>query len=57
MYQNGVLGATAGTAGTAVTAAGILPFTGLNLAWFVIAAFALLMAAGALWRVVPRRQA
>ncbi len=57
MYQHGVLGATAGTAGTAVTAAGILPFTGLNLAWYVIAAFALLMAAGALWRVVPRRQA
>jgi hypothetical protein len=58
MYQNGVLGATAtaGTAGTAATV-GILPFTGLNLVWFVIAAFALLMAAGALWRIAPRRQA
>jgi hypothetical protein len=58
MYQNGVLGATAtaGTAGTATTL-GILPFTGLNLVWFVIAAFALLMAAGALWRIAPRRQA
>lgn len=59
MYQNGVLGATAtaGTAGTAASTVGILPFTGLNLVWFVIAAFALLMAAGALWRVAPRRQA
>jgi len=41
----------------AAAAAGALPFTGLNLAWIIIVAFALLMAAGALWRLVPRHQA
>jgi hypothetical protein len=50
MYQKGLF---AGGAGTVAT----LPFTGLNLAWAVVASFALLMAAGAIWRVVPRRQA
>jgi hypothetical protein len=37
--------------------AGTLPFTGLNVLWLAIGGFALLMASGALWRVVPRRQA
>src|SRR5262249_54343266 len=37
--------------------AGKLPFTGLDIVWFVIAGFALLMAAGALWRIVPRTEA
>jgi hypothetical protein len=50
MYGNGVF---AGGVGVAAT----LPFTGLNLAWSIVAAFALLMAAGAVWRIAPRRQA
>ena len=33
-----------------------LPFTGLT-SLVAVAAFALLMAAGALWRIVPRTQA
>ena len=41
----------------AAAVAGALPFTGLNLAWIIIGAFALLMASGAIWRLVPRRQA
>jgi hypothetical protein len=40
----------------AVGVAGTLPFTGLNLVWVGIAAFTLLMTAGALWRLAPRRQ-
>ena len=36
---------------------GALPFTGLNVTWIVVAAFALLMAAGALWRIAPRSEA
>ena len=51
MYHKGVL---AGGAGTAL---GTLPFTGLNLTWAALAGFALLMAAGALWRIVPRAEA
>jgi hypothetical protein len=47
--------AVATTAGTA--AAGALPFTGINVIWIAIGGFALLMAAGALWRIVPRPQA
>jgi hypothetical protein len=50
MYHKGLF---AGGAGTVAT----LPFTGLNLVWAMVASFALLMAAGALWRIVPRRQA
>ncbi len=50
MYNNGLF---AGGAGTVA----MLPFTGLNLTWAVVAGFALLMAAGALWRIAPRRQA
>jgi hypothetical protein len=51
MYHKGIL---AGGAGTAL---GTLPFTGLNMSWVVIAAFALMMAAAAVWRIVPRTQA
>lgn len=51
MYHKGVL---AGSAGTTL---GALPYTGLNLTWAVVAGFALLMAAGAIWRIVPRAQA
>ena len=52
LFAGGVAGATAGTA-----AVGPLPFTGLGLVWIALGAFALLMAAGALWRIVPRRVA
>jgi len=51
MYHKGLI------AGGAGTVAGTLPFTGLNLVWFFVAGFALLMTAGALWRVAPRTQA
>jgi hypothetical protein len=50
MYHNGVLAGTVGTAGA-------LPFTGLNMMWVAVGAFALLMVAGAIWRIVPRRAA
>jgi hypothetical protein len=50
MYLRGLFAGGAGTLGT-------LPFTGLNVVWVAAAAFALLMAAGALWRIVPRTQA
>jgi hypothetical protein len=51
MYSDRVL--ASGAAGMA----GTLPFTGLNLMWFAVAAFTLVMAAGALWRLAPRREA
>ena len=50
MYSDRVL------ASGAASAAGMLPFTGLNLMWVAVAAFTLLMAAGALWRLAPRRE-
>ena len=50
MYSRGLLSGGAGMAGT-------LPFTGFNLVLFALAAFTLLMAAGALWRVAPRSEA
>ena len=34
-----------------------LPMTGFSVLWFVIASFALLMAGGALLRIVPRGHA
>lgn len=43
------------SSGAATLAA--LPVTGLSVLWFVIAGFALLMAGGALWRIVPRAHA
>jgi hypothetical protein len=51
MYHQGVF---AGSAGAVL---GALPFTGLNVTWIIVAAFALVMAAGALWRIAPRSQA
>ena len=64
MYNSGVLsggiGAGSVLAGGAAAAGGdlgALPFSGLSLVWFVVAAFALVMAATALWRIVPRTQA
>jgi hypothetical protein len=50
MYSDRLL--ASGTVGVA----GALPFTGLNLVWVAVAAFTLLMAAGALWRLAPRRE-
>jgi hypothetical protein len=67
MYGNSLFGGVAGVSaggalagtGAARTLMGVgtLPFTGLDLMWFALAAFTLLMAAGALWRMAPRRQA
>jgi len=61
MYNSGVLsggigagGVLAGGAAAAGGDLGVLPFSGLGLVWFVVAAFALVMAATALWRIVPR---
>jgi hypothetical protein len=58
MYGNSLFGGGVAGAATGLTAAaatqGTLPFTGLGLVWFAIGAFALLMAAGALWRIAPR---
>jgi hypothetical protein len=51
VYHKAVLVGSAGSVGAA------LPLTGLNLVWWVVGAFALLMAAGALWRIAPRREA
>jgi hypothetical protein len=64
MYNSGVLssgigagGVLAGSAAAAGGELGALPFSGLSLVWFVVAAFTLVMAATALWRIVPRTQA
>lgn len=43
------------SSGVATLAA--LPQTGFSAIWFVLAAFALVMAGGALLRIAPRRQA
>jgi LPXTG-motif cell wall-anchored protein len=45
-----------GLAAGGAAALGTLPLTGLNVMWIVVGGFALLMAAGALWRIAPRRQ-
>lgn len=44
-------------ASSGVATLATLPQTGLDAVWFVIAAFALLMAGGALLRIAPRHQA
>lgn len=51
MYDKGIttLGAAAG--------AGALPFTGLNVIWLLLAAFALVAAGLAILRVVPKTEA
>ena len=45
------------SAGTAVGGVALLPRTGLDVVWFVLAAFALIGAGTALLRVLPRRSA
>lgn len=50
MYDKALASSGAATLGT-------LPVTGFDAVWFVIAGFALLMAGGALLRIIPRRQA
>lgn len=50
MYDKGAIGGTAATLG-------MLPMTGFNVVWFVVAAFALIMAGGAVLRIIPRKQA
>jgi hypothetical protein len=49
VYHKGLIGTSIGVT--------TLPFTGLNVVWIVVAGFTLLMAAAALWRTIPRRQA
>jgi LPXTG-motif cell wall-anchored protein len=50
MYDKAALSGSAATIG-------MLPATGFSVLWFVIAGFALLMAGGALMRILPRRHA
>jgi LPXTG-motif cell wall-anchored protein len=45
------------SAGTAVGGVALLPRTGFDVVWFVLAAFALIGAGTALLRVLPRRSA
>jgi hypothetical protein len=49
MYHKGVIGVSG-------LGAGALPFTGFNVVWLMIGAFALAMAAGALLRTLPKRK-
>lgn len=49
MYDKAAISAGTATAAT-------LPVTGFDVVWFVLAGFALLMAGGALLRVIPRKQ-
>ena len=48
MYDKALASSGAATLAT-------LPVTGFSIVWFLIAAFALLMAGGALLRIIPRR--
>jgi LPXTG-motif cell wall-anchored protein len=50
MYDKGAITGTAASMG-------MLPMTGFNLVWFLVAAFTLIMAGGALLRLVPRKEA
>ncbi len=52
MYSKsaGVMGLGAGAG------ANMLPFTGFNILWFILAAFALITAGAALLRIAPRRE-
>lgn len=49
MYDRALASSGAATIAT-------LPVTGLSTIWYVIAAFALLMAGGALLRIIPRKK-
>lgn len=46
-----------GIAGTTAAAGAGLAFTGINVVWYLLAAFALLGVGMALMRIVPRREA
>lgn len=47
----------AGVLGTSAAAgAGMLPFTGVNAIWLLLASFALLSAGTAILRIVPKRE-
>ena len=48
MYDRALVSGSAATLAT-------LPVTGFSMVWYVIAAFALLMAGGALLRTVPKK--
>lgn len=45
-----------GKTASAAGAAGILPVTGVEISWMVLAGVTLIAAGAALWRLVPRRQ-
>jgi LPXTG-motif cell wall-anchored protein len=45
-------GKTAGAAG----AAAMLPVTGVEVSWTLLAGVTLIAAGAALWRIIPRRQ-
>ena len=45
------------SAGFMTIAAVTAPFVGLSLIWILLAVFTLLMATGAVWRAVPKREA
>lgn len=51
MYHKGIIGVGIGGSAGMLP----LPFTGLNVVWLIIGAFALAMAAGALLRTLPKR--
>ena len=55
MYDKGT--AVLGTSVGATAAAGMLPHTGIDLLWLLLASFALIAAGLAIWRVVPRHEA
>jgi LPXTG-motif cell wall-anchored protein len=46
-----------GKTATAVGAAGILPVTGIEMGWMLLAGVTLIAAGAALWRLVPRQEA
>lgn len=49
VYDKGLVSGSAATLG-------MLPVTGFDMLWYVVAGFTLLMAGGALLRILPRRQ-
>lgn len=51
MYHKGIVGGI----GVGGVGAMSLPFTGLDIVWLLIAAFALATAAGAVLRTLPKR--
>jgi hypothetical protein len=45
------------SAGFVTVAAVTAPFVGLSLIWILLAIFTLLMATGAVWRALPKKEA